>query len=78
MTCALRPWMGCSRVMPDRSFLTMDMPFMRAYTTLVVKTCHRRGCFAIGGMSAMIPIKGDAAENQVGSSSAAGRGSAAL
>jgi malate synthase len=32
---------------------------------LVVKTCHRRGCFAMGGMSAMIPIKGDEAKNQV-------------
>ncbi|KAI3429229.1 hypothetical protein D9Q98_005328 [Chlorella vulgaris] len=53
-----------SRVMPDRSFLTMEMPFMRAYTQLVVKTCHKRGCFAMGGMSAVIPIKGDAAANQ--------------
>ncbi|PRW60560.1 malate synthase A isoform B [Chlorella sorokiniana] len=52
-----------NRVMPDRSFLTMEMPFMRAYTQLVVKTCHKRGCFAMGGMSAVIPIKGDEAAN---------------
>ncbi|KAL4427431.1 hypothetical protein ABPG77_000720 [Micractinium sp. CCAP 211/92] len=52
-----------TRVMPDRGFLTMEMPFMRAYTQLVVKTCHKRGCFAMGGMSAMIPIKGDEAKN---------------
>ena len=53
------------RVMPDRSVLSMDMPFMRAYTQLVVKTCHKRGCFAMGGMSAAIPIKTDAAANEV-------------
>ncbi|KAL6771959.1 MAS1B [Auxenochlorella protothecoides x Auxenochlorella symbiontica] len=52
-----------SRVMPNRSMLTMEMPFMRAYTLLVIKTCHRRGAFAIGGMSAAIPIKDDPARN---------------
>ena len=53
-----------TRVFPDRGFLTMDMPFMRAYTQLVIKTCHKRGVHAIGGMSAFIPIKNDNAANQ--------------
>jgi malate synthase len=42
-------------VLPDRSLVTMTTPFMRAYTELLVKTCHRRGAHAIGGMSAFIP-----------------------
>ncbi len=42
-------------VLPDRSRVTMTTPFMRAYTELLVKTCHRRGAHAIGGMSAFIP-----------------------
>ena len=54
-----------TRIFPDRSQLTMDMPFMRAYTQLVIKTCHKRGVHAIGGMSAFIPIKNDPAANDV-------------
>lgn len=46
-------------IFPDRSQVTMTVPFMRAYTQLVVQTCHRRGAHAIGGMAAQIPIKGD-------------------
>lgn len=42
-------------VLPDRSQVTMTTPFMRAYTELLVQTCHRRGAHAIGGMSAFIP-----------------------
>ena len=42
-------------VLPDRSMVTMTTPFMRAYTELLVKTCHRRGAHAIGGMAAFIP-----------------------
>ncbi|HTW12220.1 MAG TPA: malate synthase A [Solirubrobacteraceae bacterium] len=42
-------------VLPDRATVTMTTPFMRAYTELLVKTCHRRGAHAIGGMSAFIP-----------------------
>lgn len=42
-------------VMPDRKQITMTVPFMRAYTELLVSTCHKRGAFAIGGMSAFIP-----------------------
>ncbi len=47
----------------DRSQVTMTAPFMRAYALLLVKTCHRRKAFAMGGMAAQIPIKGDAAAN---------------
>ena len=51
-------------VLPDRSQVTMEQPCMRAYTQLAVKTCHRRGAHAIGGMAAQIPIKNDAAANE--------------
>ncbi|MFB9376223.1 malate synthase A [Kineococcus gynurae] len=45
--------------LPDRSRLTMTVPFMRAYTELLVRTCHRRGAFAIGGMAAAVPSRHD-------------------
>jgi malate synthase len=44
-------------VLPDRSQVTMTAPFMRAYTELLVRTCHRRGAHAIGGMAAVVPSK---------------------
>ncbi|MHB1064343.1 MAG: malate synthase A [Georgenia sp.] len=44
-------------VLPDRADVTMTVPFMRAYTELMVRTCHKRGAHAIGGMSAFIPSK---------------------
>src|SRR5688500_13590102 len=47
----------------DRAQVTMTAPFMRAYALLLVKTCHRRGAHAMGGMAAQIPIKGDTAAN---------------
>ena len=47
----------------DRAHVTMTAPFMRAYALLLVKTCHRRGAHAMGGMAAQIPIKNDAAAN---------------
>lgn len=50
---------GARFVLPDRSEVTMTVPFMRAYTELLVKTCHRRGAQAIGGMSAFIPNRRD-------------------
>ncbi|MGO1802243.1 MAG: malate synthase A, partial [Microbacteriaceae bacterium] len=50
---------GARFVLPDRSEITMTVPFMRAYTELLVKTCHKRGAFAIGGMSAFIPNRRD-------------------
>jgi malate synthase len=48
----------------DRSAITMEVPFMRAYALTLVQTCHRRGAPAIGGMSALIPIKDDPAANE--------------
>ncbi|HWY73959.1 MAG TPA: malate synthase A [Burkholderiaceae bacterium] len=48
----------------DRALVTMTAPFMRAYSLLLLKTCHRRGAPAIGGMSALIPIKNDPAANE--------------
>jgi malate synthase len=51
------------KVLPDRGQLTMAVPFMRAYTELLVRTCHRRGAHAIGGMAAFIPSRRDAEVN---------------
>ena len=51
-------------VLPDRATVGMDRHFLRSYTQLVVKTCHRRGAHAMGGMAAQIPIKNDPAANQ--------------
>jgi len=51
-------------VLPDRSKVTMTVPFMRSYTQLLIKTCHRRGAHAIGGMAAQIPIKDDPEANE--------------
>ncbi len=48
----------------DRAKVTMTAPFMRAYALLLLKTCHRRGAPAIGGMSALIPIKNDPVKNE--------------
>jgi malate synthase len=48
----------------NRSAITMEVPFMRAYALRLVQTCHRRGAPAIGGMSALIPIKNDTAANE--------------
>src|SRR4029434_5745305 len=48
----------------DRALVTMTTPFMRSYSLLAVKTCHRRGAHAIGGMAAQIPIKNDPAANE--------------
>ncbi len=53
-----------SRVLPERGQVTMNSPFLCAYSQLLIKTCHRRGAFAMGGMAAQIPIKGDEAANQ--------------
>jgi malate synthase len=53
-----------SMVLPDRAAVTMTAPFMRAYTELLVSTCHRRGAFAMGGMAAFIPSRRDPAVNE--------------
>ncbi len=50
-------------MLPDRSAVTMTVPFMRAYTELLVATCHRRGAHAMGGMAALIPSRKDEAAN---------------
>jgi malate synthase len=52
-------------VLPDRAQVTMTVPFMRAYTELLVKTCHRRGAHAIGGMAAFIPSRRDPEVNEI-------------
>ena len=51
-------------LLPDRSEVTMTTHFMRSYSKLAIKTCHRRGVSAMGGMSAFIPIKDDRAANE--------------
>ena len=51
-------------VLPDRQQLTMTVPFMRAYTELLVRTCHRRGAHAMGGMAPFIPSRKDPAVNE--------------
>jgi malate synthase len=52
-------------VLPDRIQVTMTVPFMRAYTELLVRSCHRRGAHAIGGMAAFIPSRKDPEANEV-------------
>ncbi len=53
-----------SALLPDRAQVTMDRAFLRAYSLLLIKTCHRRGVHAMGGMAAQIPIKDDPAANE--------------
>jgi malate synthase len=53
------------QVLPDRAQVTMTVPFMRAYTQLLVKTCHHRGAHAIGGMAAFIPSRRDPEVNEI-------------
>ncbi|MDA8442356.1 MAG: malate synthase A [Peptococcaceae bacterium] len=50
-------------ILPDRSYVTMVAPFMRAYSLLTIRTCHKRNAHAIGGMAAQIPVRGDEAAN---------------
>lgn len=52
-------------ILPDRSSVTMLSHFLRSYSQLLIKTCHRRKAHAMGGMAAQIPIKGDEAENKL-------------
>ncbi|MCM1975283.1 malate synthase A [Streptomyces sp. G1] len=56
---------GPKFVLPDRNAVTMTAPFMRAYTELLVRTCHKRGAHAIGGMAAFIPSRRDEEVNKV-------------
>ena len=55
---------GPDFVLPDRNSVAMSVPFMRAYAQLLVRTCHRHGAHAIGGMSAFIPSRRDAEVNE--------------
>ena len=52
------------RVLPERGQVGMTQPFLKAYSTLLIRTCHRRGALAMGGMAAQIPITGDADANE--------------
>lgn len=52
------------KIAPDRSFLTMSTPLMEAYVARLIQICHRRGTFAMGGMSAVIPVKDDPHKNE--------------
>lgn len=52
-------------LLPDRSAVTMDKGFLKAYSQLLIKTCHRRGAMAMGGMAAQIPVRGDAEANRL-------------
>ena len=54
---------SADRLTPDRALMTMDKAFLAAYSLRLVSTCHRRGAFAMGGMSAFIPVKGDEEAN---------------
>src|SRR6266550_1389346 len=56
---------GREYVLPERNAVTMTAPFMRAYTELLVKTCHRRGAHAMGGMAAFIPSRRDPEVNEL-------------
>ncbi len=51
-------------VLPDRNAVTRTVPFLRAYSLLLIRTCHKRGAHAMGGMAAFIPIRSDAAANE--------------
>jgi malate synthase len=51
------------RLLPERGQVQMTVPFLKAYSELLIQTCHRRNAFAMGGMAAQIPIKGDQAAN---------------
>ena len=52
-------------LLPDRAKITMTVDFMRSYSLLVIKTCHKRGAHAMGGMAAQIPIKNDPEANEI-------------
>jgi malate synthase len=56
---------GKDFVLPERNAVTMTAPFMRAYTELLVRTCHQRGAFAMGGMAAFIPSRRDPEINKI-------------
>lgn len=61
---AHRSIFGKSAVLPERGQVTMTQPFLKAYSELLIQTCHRRGAHAMGGMAAQIPIANDAQANE--------------
>jgi malate synthase len=65
MFSCIKKFRHSDAVFPDRVQVTMTVPFMRAYTELLVKTCHRRGAHAMGGMAAFIPSRRDPEVNAV-------------
>jgi malate synthase len=62
---AIKKFRARDWVLPDRVQVTMTVPFMRAYTELLVRSCHRRGAHAIGGMAAYIPSRKDPEANEI-------------
>jgi len=62
---AIKKFRARDWVLPDRAQVTMTVPFMRGYTELLVRSCHRRGAHAIGGMAAFIPSRKDAEANEI-------------
>jgi malate synthase len=62
---AIKKFRSRDWVLPDRAQVTMTVPFMRAYTELLVRSCHRRGAHAIGGMAAFIPSRKDPEANEL-------------
>jgi len=62
---AIKKFRSRDWVLPDRIQVTMTVPFMRSYTELLVRSCHRRGAHAIGGMAAFIPSRKDAEANEI-------------
>jgi malate synthase len=62
---AIKKFRARDWVLPDRAQVTMTVPFMRSYTELLVRSCHRRGAHAIGGMAAFIPSRKDPEVNEV-------------
>jgi malate synthase len=61
------------RVLPERAQVTMTQPFLKAYSELLIRTCHRRGAHAMGGMAAQIPISGNAAGDKAANDTAMAR-----
>src|SRR6266545_6201672 len=60
----IKKFRNADHVFPDRALVTMTTHFMRSYSLLAIKTCHRRNIHAVGGMSAFIPVKNDPAANE--------------
>jgi malate synthase len=62
---AIKKFRARDWILPDRAQVTMTVPFMRSYTELLVRSCHRRGAHAVGGMAAFIPSRKDPEANEI-------------